>query len=91
MELGIPSVAKSGTSFRSNFSAAILREFGVADLVSETTEGYIEKAIALARDSSVRAGYKTALRRGFEVNNRATSPELFGEELGRRLLELCSD
>lgn len=90
LELGIPSVAKSGTSFRSNFSAALLREFGVTDLICETTESYVAKALELARNASARAGHKSALQRGFEVRNRATSPELFGEELGRRLLELCT-
>jgi predicted O-linked N-acetylglucosamine transferase (SPINDLY family) len=48
--MGIPVVVLAGNSHASRVGVSLLSQIGIAELISETTETYVDKAIDLARD-----------------------------------------
>jgi predicted O-linked N-acetylglucosamine transferase (SPINDLY family) len=64
--MGVPVVAFAGASPESRAGASIVRHANLAEMVASTPEEYVEKAVALARDSSrlraMRSGMRQRLR-----------------------------
>lgn len=64
--MGVPVVSLAGTAHASRTGASILGHAGLAELVAATPEGYVEKAVALARDgerlAALRSGMRSRLR-----------------------------
>jgi protein O-GlcNAc transferase len=61
--MGVPVVALNGGRPVARQSAAILGRIGLADLVADSEEGYLGKALALAGDADRRAALRGDLRR----------------------------
>jgi predicted O-linked N-acetylglucosamine transferase (SPINDLY family) len=49
--MGLPVVMLAGASYASRFGGSVLRNVGLADLIADTSEGYIDAACRLASDS----------------------------------------
>jgi len=64
--MGVPVVTLKGDRHSSRVGASILTRAGLEELISETEEGYIEKAVELAADTErlreLRAGMRKRLR-----------------------------
>jgi predicted O-linked N-acetylglucosamine transferase (SPINDLY family) len=52
IECGLPTVTTAGRFLRGRFAAGILRRMGLADLVAETNDAYVELVVRLAGDAS---------------------------------------
>ncbi len=60
--MGVPMIALRGDRFFSRMGASILAQLGLTDLVAETAEDYVERAVALARNTEHLAGLRWQLR-----------------------------
>jgi predicted O-linked N-acetylglucosamine transferase (SPINDLY family) len=60
--MGVPVVSLAGTTHASRTGASILGHAGLAELVAATPDGYVEKAVALARDGERLAALRSGLR-----------------------------
>jgi predicted O-linked N-acetylglucosamine transferase (SPINDLY family) len=58
---GVPVVALRGTRHAARMVASVLTGLGLADLVAETTEQYVQLAVTLASDETRRAGLRQTL------------------------------
>lgn len=62
MWMGVPVVAWRGTQSHARVSASILQHAGFPELVAESQDEYVQKAIGLSRDVGRLVHYRTALR-----------------------------
>jgi len=58
LELGIPTVAWEGSTFRSRMGSALLRQLGLEPLIATNEADYLGIARALASDPAVRESFK---------------------------------
>lgn len=73
LQLGLPTVTLPGATMRSRQTAALLESLGVADeLVVDSGDAYVERAVALARDPARRTAASMRIRDGL--------PWLYGRE-----------
>ncbi len=78
--MGVPVVTRAGTVHASRVGCSLLRQVGLGDLVTESEEGFIEVAQAVARDEDRRAELRRTLRA-----TMAGSPLCDGTRLARSL------
>jgi predicted O-linked N-acetylglucosamine transferase (SPINDLY family) len=60
--MGVPVVTLAGDTHASRMGLSILSAAGLADFVAETPTGYVERAVAAARDLDALAGLRATLR-----------------------------
>jgi len=80
--MGVPVVTLAGQRYVERISASKLNAVGLEDLVAESREEYLEKALALARDPARRADLRANLR-----EQMACSPLCDGAGLARAMEE----
>jgi predicted O-linked N-acetylglucosamine transferase (SPINDLY family) len=64
---GVPVVTLKGDRFSSAYGASLLTASGLADLVADTPEAYVRKAVALAGDADRLGFYRMHLRAWVKV------------------------
>ncbi|MBF0168562.1 MAG: tetratricopeptide repeat protein [Alphaproteobacteria bacterium] len=69
--MGVPVITKSGASFPGRHSTSFLSTIGRQELIADSEEAYLEKALALAKDKERLAAYRAHLR-----SQLSTSPLL---------------
>lgn len=78
--MGVPVVTFAGERYVSRASATVLSAVGLKELIADSREVYISKAVSLARDPARRAELRTSLR-----ESMARSPLRDGEGLTRAM------
>ncbi len=78
---GVPVLTKKGKSFHSRVASSLLRTSGLDELITNSDEEYIEKALKIANDEKYLKHLKDKLN-----TSRDTNP-LFNSELYTRKLE----
>ena len=78
--MGVPVVTLAGQRYVSRASATVLTAVGMADLITDSREAYIRKAVSLARNPSMRAELRASMR-----ERMAQSPLRDGEGLARAM------
>lgn len=63
LDMGVPVVSLMGPALHQRISYAVLNHVGCPDLVAETPEDYVEKAVALANNTDRLLGYRYSLRK----------------------------
>jgi predicted O-linked N-acetylglucosamine transferase (SPINDLY family) len=66
--MGVPVVTLSGKTAVGRGGRSILSNLGLADLVAESPEGYIETAASLAADTGRRTEFRATLRETMEAS-----------------------
>ncbi len=61
--MGVPVVTRYGRRHGSRFGFSILSNIGIEELAADTPEGYIERAVMLARDKELLSALHGQLRR----------------------------
>lgn len=59
--MGLPVLTRAGAAMPSRVGASLCRAYGLQDLVTDTTEGYVWTAVELAHDASLLQARKEAL------------------------------
>jgi protein O-GlcNAc transferase len=65
MSLGVPVVTRAGDRLLGRYGATLLHAVGLADLVAESDDAYVETAVALARDRTRLATLRATLGQRF--------------------------
>jgi predicted O-linked N-acetylglucosamine transferase (SPINDLY family) len=60
--MGVPTVARKGPCFHQSISSAILHHCGLADLVADSVDDFVETAVRLAGDSARLIDLRRSLR-----------------------------
>lgn len=60
--MGVPVIALSGDRFVSRVSESILKTVDAGECVAGNVQDYVQKAVALAKDTQKRSEYRTTLR-----------------------------
>jgi predicted O-linked N-acetylglucosamine transferase (SPINDLY family) len=69
--MGLPGVTMTGRTFASRVSFSLMQRLALGDLVAETQDGYIQRAINLAMDADFRA------RKRYILQARAKETQAF--------------
>ncbi len=85
LSLACPVVAWRGTTMRSLHSTAMLRRFGVEDLMAVDETDYIAKAVRLAGDPQARAALRERLRARLADGNPFEDSRRFSAKVGEAL------
>jgi len=60
--MGVPVVMLEGESYASRFGGSVLANVGLADLIAQDIEGYVQRALALANDRERLTRLRSTLR-----------------------------
>ena len=60
--MGVPVVTRAGNDHGGRFGRSILMNMGLSELVAETEDAYVERAVALAGDTELLAALRKNLR-----------------------------
>jgi predicted O-linked N-acetylglucosamine transferase (SPINDLY family) len=82
--MGLPILTVAGKTFASRFCASIVAAAGIPELICDTPDDYVSRAIAFAGDRESLAAVRTSLQ-----NQRENSVLRDIPALVRRLEELC--
>jgi predicted O-linked N-acetylglucosamine transferase (SPINDLY family) len=85
LDAGIPVVTLAGTRHAERMGASILRHLGIDYLVAPTEADYVARAIALAKDATLRSGVARAVAEKFSAA-AATYPVGYTRDLEAALL-----
>lgn len=66
VECELPVIAYEGRFMRGRFASGVLRSLGLDELIASDDAGYVQRAVALARDREFRDGVRERLRSGRE-------------------------
>ena len=66
--MGVPVVSRAGTAHVSRVGASLLTQCGLPELIAADEAGYLETALALARDLARLAGLRRTLRARLEAS-----------------------
>jgi len=91
MEVGIPTVARSGSVCRSRHSKAILEEAGLADWVCADDAAYLERAVELGTDAQKRQDARARLAQARETGLPLTDTAAYAHKLELALDRIFAD
>ena len=74
--MGIPVLTLAGRSFPSRVCGSLLRTAGLAEMICETEEDYVTKAVALGSDRASNTALKDRLRQERDTNPLFDTPRL---------------
>ena len=83
LTMGLPLLTLRGRSFAARFCSSVVAAAGLEDLICDTSEEYVRRAIAFGRDPQSLVRYRDQLRLGRETSVLRDIPAL-----ARRLEEL---
>ena len=61
--MGLPVVTRAGTRHGARFGASLLQNAGLGELVADSSDAYVERAVLLARDGELLAALHGAVHR----------------------------
>ena len=64
--MGVPVISLAGERFIERLSASMLQAVGLGELVADSAEDYIDRAVSLAADMSRRQALRAGLRARLE-------------------------
>jgi len=76
LTMGLPIMTIAGKSFASRFCASVVSAAGLPDLVCQTSDEYVRRAIEFGRNPSSLARYRERLRSGRELSALRDVPAL---------------
>jgi hypothetical protein len=82
LETGVPTLVCEDKSLRSRQGAALLRDLGVEDLITDSAETYISKAVELAKNPGLRLEIRQIISKAMRAKPRFLNPERYGRNLG---------
>ena len=74
IECGLPIVTREGRFLRGRLASGILKRMGLAELVAQSEEGYVELAVRLAREAEYREHIRRRVAESRHVLFEDTAP-----------------
>lgn len=89
LEVGLPIVVMEGEVLRFSQGSALLREAGLGDLVTNGTEAYIDRAIALAGDLTLRNQLRMRIKQAMLEKPPFLNPLAFAPKIAAVLEQIA--
>jgi len=90
LEIGIPVITLTGTTFRSNFASSILHEIGLDELITRNDVDYKRLATQLAKQPDYREAIRKKILTGLSRQSCITAPALYGQRLSDALKSILT-
>jgi predicted O-linked N-acetylglucosamine transferase (SPINDLY family) len=74
--MGVPVLTLSGRSFAARVCGSLVRAAGLPELICETPEDYVDRAVALGRDAALLRRYRERLAAGRDACTLFDTPRL---------------
>lgn len=87
LQFGIPVLTVAGRTLRARQGAAILRDFGLDELVMPDPDAYVREAVALARDGARRQRLRERILEAWQRRPRCLDPADHARQWQELLLE----
>ena len=91
LRAGIPMAVADGGALRFAQGAAMLRELGVPEMVAIGEDEYVQLAVRLGRDASLRQALRCRIRERMSLTPDFLNPALYGRRVSRALQRLFRD
>jgi predicted O-linked N-acetylglucosamine transferase (SPINDLY family) len=91
LQEGVPPVVLDGRELRCSQGAAMLRELGIPELVTENEDEYVELAVRLGCDASLRNAMRVRVLERMRGTPDFLNPQLYGRRISHALLSLFAD
>ena len=91
LQEGVPPVVLDGRELRFAQGAAMLRELGIPELVTEKEDEYVELAVRLGCDASLRNAMRVRVLERMRGTPDFLNPQLYGRRVSHALLSLFAD
>ena len=88
LEAGVPPVAWCAGSTRGLMAASMLSDLDLRELVAESEDEFVAKAVRLATEPGERERISRKIRSGMEAGPRFFDVKTYGREVGRVLEEI---
>jgi len=59
--MGVPVLTRAGATFAARVAGSLLTSLGVPELIADTQQAFVERAVALGRDAPARAALRTRI------------------------------
>lgn len=86
-KVGLPTVMMQGNTLRGNHGDAMLRELGIPDLIAENEQLYINLAIDLAKNNTLREHFRYLINQKMQNQPPFLNTRLFSAKVGSALAE----
>jgi FkbM family methyltransferase len=90
MLVALPIVARSGRTFRSDVGAAMLRGSGLGEMAMASEEAYVERAVALARDATLRKQASSRIQERLTPHNPILDTETASRNMAGALRDMAA-
>lgn len=77
--MGVPMLTWSGRSFASRVCGSLLKSAGMPELICDSPEEYVDRAVALGRNKAMLQSYRERLLAGRDTSILFDTPLLVGE------------
>lgn len=91
LEVGLPTVVKTGDTLRARMGAAVLEALTVVGLTATTDEAYIRLAVTLAHDVPLRHAKHQEILRKMQSHPSFLDSQAFSAQMGQMLQRLFTD
>jgi predicted O-linked N-acetylglucosamine transferase (SPINDLY family) len=85
---GVPTVVLEGNSQRSRQASGALRDLNIPELIASDQDAYVELAVRLGQDKSLRLGYAEKIRQAMARPPKFLDSKWCGNEMSRLLKKL---
>jgi predicted O-linked N-acetylglucosamine transferase (SPINDLY family) len=82
LALGLPTVVKDGTSFRTLVAPALLRTMELDELIAGDGDAYVALAVKLAGDADLRHGFRIRIRAKMDNVPKFLDSKWYGKQAG---------
>jgi predicted O-linked N-acetylglucosamine transferase (SPINDLY family) len=72
--MGVPTVTLSGQIYAHRYGGSVVRNLGLPDLISESEDGYVNTAVALANDPERLSSLRATLRQTMQTSAITDGP-----------------
>jgi FkbM family methyltransferase len=86
--LGLPLVARTGSTFRSGIAAGMLRGLGLGDLAVDGEAAYVKRAVELACDAGQRERIRVRIRAALSPRNPVYDSETASRHFEAALVDM---
>ncbi|CAD5942496.1 glycosyltransferase [Planktothrix agardhii] len=86
-KVGLPTIIMQGNTLRGNHGDAMLRELGIPDLIAENEQLYINLAIDLAKNNTLREHFRYLINQKMQNQPPFLNTRLFSAKVGSALAE----
>ncbi|OQW93745.1 MAG: hypothetical protein BWK79_09590, partial [Beggiatoa sp. IS2] len=91
LEVGLPTVVRTGDTLRARMGAAVLQSLTVAGLTATSEESYIQLAVTLANDVPLRQAKRQEILRKMQAEPSFLDSQVFSTQIGQLLQKLFAD